>query len=149
MSDNPYAPPKSLVVDAEPAQTPMARPAQITAAIWLAAISYGMGFVVVFLSWDYYSKLQTVGTFLVSQLFSLLILVWINYKIYVGRNWARIVVLVFAVIGVLMTLNRAVLDLLASAPTIAKIQMFVGLGLNLTILWLLFLSPGRLWFRRS
>ncbi len=91
MSDNPYAPPKSLVVDAEPEQTLMARPTQITTAIWLAAISYGMGLVVVLFSWDYYSRLQTMGAFLGSQLFSLLILIWIYYKIYVGRNWARIV----------------------------------------------------------
>jgi hypothetical protein len=136
-------------VDAEPEQTPMARPTQITTAIWLAAISYVMGLVVVLFSWDYYSRLQTMGAFLGSQLFSLFILIWIYYKIYVGRNWARIVLLVFSVIGVLMTVNGAVMDLLAAAPTIAKVQMFVGLGLSGVILWLLFFSPGRHWFRRS
>ena len=47
-----------------------------------------------------------------------------------------------------MILNRAVMDLLAAAPTMAKAQMFVGLGLNAAILWLLFFSPGRYWFRR-
>jgi len=149
MSDNPYAPPKSLVADTEPALPPMERPKQIMWAIWLAAIGYGVGLVVVLLSWDYYSKLQSIGSFLVSQVISLAILVWLYSRIYVGRNWARIVLLIFSAIGMLTIMNRMVMDLLASAPIIARVQTFVGLGLNLVILWLLFLSPGRLWFSRS
>src|SRR5688500_15920995 len=101
--ENPYAPPKSVVADVEPEQRLMERPPQIMMAIWLGAIGYGLGLIVVLLSWDYYSRLQTIGGFFWSQLFSLLILFWIYYKIYVGRNWARIVLLVFSVIGVLMT----------------------------------------------
>jgi hypothetical protein len=53
-------------------------------AIWLAAIGYGLGLLVMFLSWDYYSKLQSMGMFIGSRLFSLTIMVWIYYKIYVG-----------------------------------------------------------------
>jgi hypothetical protein len=48
-----------------------------------------------------------------------------------------------------MILNKAVMDLLAAAPAIAKVQMYVGLGLNAAILWLLFFSPARHWFRRT
>ena len=77
MSDNPYAPPKTPVVDSDPALVPMERPNEIMAAIWLAFINYGLGVVVVLLSWDYYSKLQTLGGFLGSQAFSLAILCWL------------------------------------------------------------------------
>lgn len=149
MSDNPYAPPKALVDDPVLSQPIMDRPRQVVTAIWLAAIGYGLGLLVMFLSWDYYSKLQSTGMFIGSQLFSLAIMVWIYYKIYVGRNWARIVLLVFSILGGLAILNRAVMDLLAAAPAIAKVQMYVGLGLNAAILWLLFFSPARQWFRRS
>lgn len=149
MSDNPYAPPKALVDDPVLSQPTMERPRQVVIAIWLAAIGYGLGLLVMSLSWDYYSKLQSMGMFIGSQLFSLTIMVWIYYKIYVGRNWARIVLLVFSILGGLAILNRAVVDLLAAAPTIAKVQMYVGLGLNAAILWLLFFSPARQWFRRS
>jgi len=149
MSDNPYAPPKALVDDPVLSQPTMDRPKQVVIAIWLAAIGYVLGLLVMFLSWDYYSRLQSTGMFIGSQLFSLAIMVWIYYKIYVGRNWARIVLLVFSILGGLAILNRAVMDLLAAAPAIAKVQMYVGLGLNAAILWLLFFSPARQWFRRS
>jgi hypothetical protein len=149
VSENPYAAPKSFVEDALQSQTPMARPAQVVTAIWLALIGYGLGLIVIFLSWDYYSKLQGVSVFIGSQLISLLLLFWIYYKIYVGRNWARITLLVFSVLGAVMTVNPTVLNLLSAAPTLAKIQTFVALGFNVAILWLLFFSPGRHWFRRS
>ena len=149
MSDNPYAPPKALVDDPALSQPTMDRPSQVMTAIWLAAIGYGLGLIVIFVSWDYYSKLQSVGAFIIGQTISLLIMVWIYYKIYLGRNWARIVLLVFAILGGLMILNKAVMDLLAAAPAIAKVQMYVGLGLNAAILWLLFFSPARHWFRRT
>jgi len=148
MSDNPYAPPKALVDDPVLAQPTMARPKQVMTAIWLAAIGYGLGLIVIILNWDYYSRLQSLGAFIVGQLFSLILLFWIYYKIYVGRNWTRIVLLAFSILGGLMILNRAVMDLLVAAPTIAKVQTFVGLGLNAAILWLLFFSPARHWFRR-
>ena len=149
MSDNPYAPPKSLVEDAVSPQTQIARPPQIVTAIWLAVIGYCLGMIVIFLSWDYYAKLQTIGAFIWGQVFTLSLTIWIYHKIYVGRNWARITLLVFTLMGCLITLSRTVMELLATAPTIAKVQMFIGLALNGSILWLLFFSPGRYWFRRS
>lgn len=149
MSDNPYAPPKTHVVDSDPALVPMERPKEIMTAIWLAFIGYGLGIVVVLLTWDYYSKLQTLGGFLGSQLFTLAIMFWLYYKIYMGRNWARIVLLVLAVIGLAVTMNAAAMSLLKTAPMLAKAQMGLGLVLNIVVLWLLFLSPGRHWFRRT
>jgi len=127
----------------------MARPKQIMAAIWLAVIGYALGLIVIFVSWDYYSSLQSMGAFIGGQLVSLMLMIWIYYKVYVGRNWARIVLLVFSILGALAMANRVVMDVLATAPTIAKVQMFVGLGLNVTILWLLFFTPARQWFRRQ
>ena len=70
MSDNPYAPPKALVDDPVLSQPTMDRPKQVVIAIWLAAIGYVLGLLVMFLSWDYYSRLQSTGMFIGSQLFS-------------------------------------------------------------------------------
>lgn len=127
----------------------MERPKQIMWAIWLAALGYFLGLVVVLASWDYYSRLQSMASFLTSQLFSLAIMVWLYYKIYVGRNWARIVLLIFSAIGMLTIMNRMVMDILATAPALAKVQMVVGFGLNIVVLLLLFLPPGRQWFSRQ
>ena len=149
MSENPYAPPASRVGDTAPPQAQETRPTQVVVAIRLAAVNYGLGLVGLIASWEYFSKLQATGSMISSQLISLALFVWIYYKIYVGRNWARITLLVLSVLGGLMTLSRVVTDLLAAAPAIAKAQMFVGLAINLAILWLLFISPGRHWFRRA
>ena len=149
MSDNPYAPPTSRVDDTVSPQVHATRPAQIVLAIRLAAVNYVLGMVALLLSWGYFSNLQSTGSLIVNQLFSLALLVWIYYKIYVGRNWARITLLVFSVLGGLMTLTSMVRDFLMAAPVTAKVQMIVGLLVNLVILWLLFLSPGRQWFRRA
>ena len=86
MSDNPYAPPKALVDDPVLSQPEMARPRQVVTAIWLAAIGYGLGLIVIFLYWDYYSSLQTISAFIVSQLLSLALLFWIYYR----SMWAGI-----------------------------------------------------------
>src|SRR5262245_38369650 len=149
MSENPYAPPKAHVVDAELPPPTMERPKQIMWAIWLAAIAYVLGLVVVLVSWDYYSRLQSMASFLGSQLFSLAIMVWLYYKIYVGRNWARIVLLIFSALGMVTIMNRVVMDILATAPALAKLQTVVGLALNVVVLLLLFLAPGRQWFSRQ
>jgi hypothetical protein len=149
MSDNPYAPPNSRVEDAQVTGLPGTRPSQIVLAIRLAAIAYGLGLVGILVSWDYYSKLQSTGSLVVNQLFSAALMIWIYYKIYVGRNWARIVLLVFSLIGTATMLSSVVMNLLLAAPAIAKVQMVVGVLVNLTVLWLLFLSPGRRWFSKT
>jgi hypothetical protein len=41
------------------------------------------------------------------------------------------------------------MNLIAGAPIMVKVQMFLGFAMNLAILWLLFLSPGRTWFQRT
>ncbi len=149
MSHNPYTPPKSNVDDAVPLQATHVRPTQVVLAIRLAALNYGLGLIAILVSWEYFSRLQSIGSLIFNQIFSLALSVWLYYKIYVGRNWARVTLLVFFALGSFMTLSSLVRDLLMSAPVMAKAQMVLGIGIGLTILWLLFFSPGRHWFRRT
>ena len=149
MSHNPYSPPTSKVDDVSLVREPISRPAQIVLAIRLAAIGYVLGLISIAISWDYFSRLQSIGSLIWNQLFSLALLVWIYYKIYVGRNWARITLLVLFVLGAAVMLSRVVMDVLIAAPTLEKVQMAVGMAINLTTLWLLFAPPGSYWFRRA
>ena len=149
MSNNPYAPPNSRVEDVQVTSLPRTRPPQILLAIRLAAIGYVLGLVSIVLSWDYYSTLQSTAALVGNQLFTAAIMFWIYYKIYVGRNWARIVLLVFSVIGTAMMFSSMVMNVLLAAPMIAKVQMAIGLLINVTVLWLLFVSPGRHWFSKT
>jgi hypothetical protein len=148
VTENPYAPPSSRVEDLAFPEVRGERPRQVVFAVRLAAVNYVLGLLSILVSWEYFSKLQSPGAILANQLFSVALLIWIYYKIYHGRNWARIVLLVFSVLGALLILSSAVMSLLAAAPFIAKAQMVIGIAVNLIILWLLFISPGRHWFRR-
>ena len=125
------------------------RPRQITTVIQLAAASYALGLVSLIVSWDFFSALQPASYTIANQIASLAFLVFIYYKIYRGRNWARIVLLVFSLLGMLMMLSRMFQDLTSAAPPITRLSMLVGLVTNLAILWLLFISPGRHWFKRT
>ena len=75
------------------------------------------------------------------------IMFWLYYKIFQGRNWARIVWLVFSLLGLAMM--PFTYKLLGAMPGITKLQMTIGCGLTLVIIWLLFFSPGKHWFRRA
>lgn len=147
MSDNRYAPPTAPVQDIAPERKLSVRPREIVWAIQLAVVGYLLGLVVMFVSWDYFSKLQSMGSLISNQVISLGISLWLYVKIYAGRNWARITLLVLSLLGSLMAFSSLFMNLVAAAPMVFKVEMFVGFGLNLVILWLLFASPGREWFK--
>ena len=87
--------------------------------------------------------------FILGQVLGLAFTVWIYYKVYMGRNWARILLLVFSAVGALFSLSSTFRTAVAAAPQFAKGQMMLGVAVNIVILWLLFVSPGREWFRRE
>jgi hypothetical protein len=147
VSENPYAPPKAVVADVAIAEAAMERPREIKLVVQLGVVSWIMGVIVMALSWDYYRQLQPVSSTIYTQLFTVVVLAWLYYKVYQGRNWARITWLVFAIIG-FAGIAMAWPQLGNSLPGLAKIQMLIGAGITAWQFWLLFLSPGRRWFGR-
>ncbi len=146
MSENPYAPPSSRVEDAALSQEAAARPKEIVLVIQLAVGNYLLGLVMFVLYWDYFSSQQSPRAFILNQSLTLVLMLWIYYKIYVGRNWARIVLLILSGIGMVASASAAFREVLAAMPTVLKVEIGVGAVINLAILWLLFVSPGRHWF---
>jgi len=75
------------------------------------------------------------------------------YKIFNRRNWARIIYLLFFILGVLLAIRNYIR--LFFHPTELNYPVAVGyLGLacilvELAALTLLFFGPGNLWFKRS
>jgi hypothetical protein len=145
-SDPPVGDNDTSVVDVGP-------PAQVVMAIRLAALNYGLGLLSVIVYWSYFSTLQSTQSLILNQAFSLTVAVWLYYKIYTGRNWARVTLLVLGVLVGLLTTSRffteKFAELTAAAPAPAKVQMMVAPVISLIVLWLLFVSPGRHWFRRT
>ncbi len=57
--------------------------------------------------------------------------------------------LVFSVLGSLISLSSVFMNIVAAAPMLAKVQMLIGVALNVAVLWLLFSSPGKEWFQKA
>lgn len=148
MQDNRYSPPKSVLEDVRQSETLETCPPQVTAAIKLWVASYCFGLLMFAWEWDYYSKLPPVAL-VVGQLWTLALSGWLFYKIYRGRNWARITWLVLSVVGFVMTLSGPVTSAVDQMPTTGRVQMVLGMGINAITLWLLFFSPARHWFVRA
>jgi hypothetical protein len=148
MKDNPYAPPVAPVYDVTPSEQVRARPREVVLAVQLAAGGYLLGLAVFAASWSYYSRLQSPAQLVMSQTFTLILLAWLYYKVYRGRNWARITLLVFFLFGSLFIFNRTFLNIISATPALAKANMILGTVINIAVLWLLFFSPGREWFRK-
>jgi len=150
MNDNRYAPPNSPVGDVKPSPTPRQRPREIVLAVQLTATQYVMGIFVMILAWDFYSSLQSAGQAFFTQVIGLAFAVYIWAKIYHGRNWARILLLVSSVIGLAAQATMPeVRKILMAAPVLVKLSMISSIAMTLINLWLLFLSPGREWFRKT
>jgi hypothetical protein len=146
MNENPYAPPKARVDDAQAVSPSATRPPQVSLAIKLWAANYCLGLLMLVGYWDHFANLQPAGSLLFNQVFSLALSAWLYYKIYLGRNWARITLLVMAVFGGAMTASGTVRGIVSAMPTPVKVQMLVSVGFNCVVLWLLFFSAGRRWF---
>jgi hypothetical protein len=148
MSDNRYAPPGAPVHDVPLPRQMNTRPREVVLAVQLATGGYLLGLAVIVMTWDFYSRLRSPSALIWNQALSLIILVWLYTKIYAGRNWARVTLLVLSLIGALFSFNRTFMNIITGAPMLAKINMIIALGINATILWLLFISPGREWFKK-
>jgi len=92
-------------------------------------------------AFPFYQYIQIVGAFGGTLLFAFFI-----YSIYKGKNWARILYLVFFILGALSSIPVD-LGALQVSPE-ARIISGIRLVAMLVAMVLLFTSPGNLWFRR-
>jgi hypothetical protein len=147
---NPYEPPKSTVAGLVAEEGLITRPSQVVLAIKLASVGVILGLIAWTMSWDYYRTLGGTASIVVNEIFTLIITIWIYYKIYAGRNWARILYLVLSLAGILLLIaNGTLRALMANAPPIARISTITNTGITIAIIWLIFSSPGSAWFKRS
>ena len=141
--------PKATAADIEPAAHPLERPPQVVLAVKLAWAGIILGLSALAVSWEYYSSLGSTTSMVLGQGFGVLIALWIYYKIYVGRNWARVLYLVLVIVGLLIFINGAARGAILAAPPIARFSSVLNLALNLAVIWLVFTPPGGAWFKRA
>jgi presenilin-like A22 family membrane protease len=146
---NHYEAPKAHVEDVILEDAPHVRPPQVALAIKLAAASMVLGGLDQLVGWDFYRGESGTVSLLLLHALGLLAAVWIYYKIYLGRNWARIVLLIVTLLALLTYADSTQRALFQSVPPLAKILNIASWGIDVGVLWLLYTKPGSAWFRRK
>ena len=144
---NPYAPPEVTVADVAPSEARHPRPATVSWAVALLWLDLARTLAQRFLTWQPSGEpwVQGAGTCI-----ALAIVVCLIYQISVGRNWARWVVLVVMTFEILSTSTRLrqILAYYSHASHAVTVLWAVGMALEVVATCLLFVPPGRQWFRR-
>ena len=143
MEHNPYQPPLTPVDDVVPGAERV-RPLAVKIAVGILFLGLMVDLAYLLPIFDAMMRGELSPLRFASRLLGYGIAVWIYVKIYSGRNWARIALLVIyvVIIGVLLFAFRDALHL----ATLALLwPMFLRPALNVVALILLF-GPGRAWF---
>ena len=142
MERNPYQPPESPVFDKS--EDALVKPMAVTAAVFI--LFFGLAIDVAF--WlSRYGQMQSgevSGAQWVGQLIGFAFAVFLYLMVSRGKNWARIVVLIFTIIG--FGLIAFVFQELMKAPLLLRMA---GMGrplCNAIAVYLVFI-PGSEWFR--
>lgn len=145
MSDNPYSPPNVEVSDVGPGGPALQRPRAVVVAVRLLWVSIVAGIPVSIREYQDGASEEN-ATFLLYFTLALYVLsVFMVVFIHRGRNWARIMLLVFNILNVLSFLLA--FEALQKYPTGDFIILLIVVALDLVALYLLYTRAATLWFR--
>jgi hypothetical protein len=122
------------------------RPREVSIATRLSVVSLALGVLSSVLLWRFMTSTAPVGFILTVQIFTFALLGWLIHKTWQGRNWARITLLVIVVLGLPFYVPN-VRKFFAVSPTAGYVNVAQSI-LQVVALYLLFISPGRVWFNR-
>jgi hypothetical protein len=127
MERNLYAPPAAPVADPVETLEDRPRPWQVVWAVWLLWVSFAIGLLAAILQSITLFTFEAVLISLLSNGIRYLLTAWVNIKVSQGRNWARILILLWMLVALALVAFRwrEYPGLLASAsldwvPTTAK-----------------------------
>jgi hypothetical protein len=150
MTENPYAPPKAAVREVA-VEVLAARPREVTRAVWLSWIGIVLGDILNTVDGALHPAAGRPGlllTVVVGLPLGILIAWWINGKILKGRNWARILQLIGLLSAPLSIYTILTSPLYAQSRGMPLVTQAVTWPLYAWATWLLFVSPGKEWFRK-
>lgn len=119
---------------------PTNQPIYIKRAVILIIFALALSFIKLGIDYDYISSIAPIRFTIIGLVCTVLIVLFLAYKIWTGRNWARIIFTVFFVIGIYPALlllpveaHRNVVVLLASSlqillQTVAIVYMFLPIS---------------------
>ena len=146
---SPYAPPKAVVSDAAPAGEAPPRPAQVERAVLLLWVGFAVGIVAT--AWNLVSPLPAqrqmpMGLALAFVVVGYLFAIWIYRAIGRGRNWARILYLIFTGFTALGLVYTFMFSAALHLGVVRIVLTVVSSALHFYVATLLLLAPARQWY---
>lgn len=146
MTRNPrYAPPGTDVADPTPVAALPSRPRQVHIAVALLWLSLALGIPEAALGSPPSGEGGMGAVLVVSMLLVFGLVALLIVKVYQGRNWARIVVLLLTVLSVVMMLFPSD-EVQVQGPLLQGLYLFDVL-IEVVAMYLVFSKPGSLWFK--
>jgi hypothetical protein len=119
-------------------------PNQVKLAVNLVWLSLGIGLLSTVFHQPATSPKFGVGFAVAVIVVTFAIIIFINFKILAGRNWARILNLILFAIGLPMSVLP--LGKVFNQPTFDGLAEVLQIGLQAASLYLVFLTKGKEWF---
>jgi cell division protein FtsW (lipid II flippase) len=150
MSRNPYSPPEAPV--GTPEEPLRERPKQVAWASWLLWASVLLGFVTLYVSDDVSRSMEEMDEemrglmrvfMIVFMAVTVAIYLWCIDRMRAGRNWARVVLLAFLLLGITSDLMPGEFEESAAYIGLRAIDLV----LQVAAMVLMFRAPGSEWFR--
>lgn len=126
------------------------RPVHVTIAVVILCIALVNGLVLAAINFAFIlpeetpQMVATIG--IVFAVITVCIGAFFIYKIFTGRNWARIVFLIFFIIGLAFAAPTAI-GLLSMFPVMGMLNL-IGLAARVVALVLLFTAASNQWFQQ-
>jgi len=151
MSQDPFAPPRADL-DVKEERGPV--PLRVRNAVLILATGYVVGLMMNVVTWLGFVSIpglegQAIWSQVISGVATFLLMAALTWKVYVGRNWARIILLVLTVIAVPGLVGMIVLSttLLKGMPVIFVVMSAVNVVIEIVASYLVFTGDSRAWFR--
>jgi hypothetical protein len=125
----------------------MERPKSITLAVNLLWLTLAIGPIKLLFGLSNTPQHVSIAFVLLILALTIAILVWINLKISAGRNWARMTLLVFFVIGMVPVMFQLPAEF--SRSIVNGMLSLLQIGLQGFSLYLMFSNPGKDWFNNK
>jgi len=140
---NPYAPPAAPVADVAPTKAGTPRPATVPWAVGLLWLELALSVPGIFLTWQPWQPsagpVAWTAAAVICAAFALN--AWVIYEISIGSRWARVFT------SMILGTRIAVLRLPIPKSRNETVLWAVCSALVVVALCLLFIAPGRRWFR--
>ena len=148
MERNLYAPPAAPVAD--PLESLEDRPARVAWAVWLLWVSVAIGVIAPILQFTVLFSFSTVIYMLAVNLVRNAVAAWLILKTGERRNWARILVLVWVLLGVGLIVYRwqVYIGSFKASSLLGAATWVTKLALDCTAVALLFTPAANRWFKQ-